>query len=180
MTEAVQVLTDSAVGHFQIPEGVILTEQATKKYRFVISLILSWITHFFSQKLDRFLKVLADFGSMTNVNGEERAKGFFSAPSKLFYNDFFSVRKLVKGVLQFAVERFQNKPAQVSWTNQIAWTIFTVNSGEQSVQTNAAKNKVNLSIWNWLSNGSSLNHLQSYLKTVDFFLTYDEYLGTLL
>ena len=119
MTEAVQVLTDSAVGHFQIPEGVILTEQATKKYRFVISLILSWITHFFSQKLDRFLKVLADFGSMTNVNGEERAKGFFSAPSKLFYNDFFSVRKLVKGVLQFAVERFQNKPAQVSWTNQM-------------------------------------------------------------
>jgi len=99
MTEAVQVLTDSAVGHFQIPEGVILTEQATKKY---------------SQKLDRFLKVLADFGSMKNVNGEERAKGFFSAPSKLFYNDFFSVRKLVKGVLQFAVERFQNKPSQVN------------------------------------------------------------------
>ena len=41
MTEAVQVLTDSAVGHFQIPEGVILTEQATKKYRFVIAQIWS-------------------------------------------------------------------------------------------------------------------------------------------
>ena len=35
MTEAVQVLTESALDHFQIPEGVILTEQATKKYRFV-------------------------------------------------------------------------------------------------------------------------------------------------